>query len=696
MSASAARCWRTARVGHRTAAEGHKVLVVAPFGRDAEAVVHLLRDQRYDAHACVDLDAAAAALDERVGVVLLTEEAMRLGSHALRAALAAQPSWSDIPFILLAARRRSERSGPEGMRARLLDLTGNAIVLERPLGSTSLLSATASAMRSRQRQFETRDRMHELEMSRAALAASEEELRRIADALPVLIAFVDRSGRYRFANRAYEEWFYVSPEDILGLHVREVLGEEAYRLRQTDIRRALAGEAVSMEVPTPRRDGRRRDTEIRYLPRRNARGEVDGFHVFGLDITDRKQTQELLAERVAERTAALQTEMENRARAEAALLQSQKMEAVGQLTGGIAHDFNNMLTGVIGAMDIMKRRIAAGRFNDLDRFMDAATTSAQRAAALTARLLAFSRRQSLDTRAVEIDRLIASLEQLLRRSIRENIELHIVPAADPLWAETDANQLENAILNLTINARDAMPEGGQLTIETRVVELDQAYVATRPDIEPGRYVVIAVSDTGVGMPPELLGKVFDPFFTTKPIGQGTGLGLSMVYGFARQSGGQVRIHSQPGDGTTVSVYLRAVDGPSGREDASTYAAVAEGSGQTVLLVEDDSSVRLLVREVLEELCYETLEAEEPNAAIAILSSDRHIDLMVSDVGLPGMNGRQLAEIARQHRPELPILFVTGYAENAAIRADFLGTNMAMITKPFAIQDLSAKIREMLG
>jgi PAS domain S-box-containing protein len=669
---------------------------VAPFGRDAEAVVRLLRGQGYDADACADLNDVAETLDEHVGVVLLTEEAMRFGAAALQTRLAAQPSWSDIPFILLAARQRSRHSASELLRARLLELTGNAIVLERPLGAASLLSATDSAMRSRQRQFDTRDRMHELEASRAALAASEEELRRIADALPVLIAFVDREGRYRFANRLYEEWFYISPEQMIGRHIAEVLGEDGYEVRRRDIRRALTGEVVRLEVSIPHRDGRRRDAEIRYLPRRTASGEIDGFHIFAIDITDRKQTEEELAERVAERTAALQTEMENRARAEAALLQSQKMEAVGQLTGGIAHDFNNMLTGVIGAMDIMKRRLATGRTDDLERFMDAASTSAQRAAGLTARLLAFSRRQSLDTKPVEIDQLIGSLEQLLQRSIRENIALHIVPAAEPLWAETDANQLENAILNLTINARDAMPEGGQLTIETRAVELDDAYVAARPDVEPGRYVVVAVSDTGVGMPPELLGKVFDPFFTTKPIGQGTGLGLSMVYGFARQSGGQVRIHSQPGVGTSVSLYLRAAQAPSDHDLAAPPAAIAEGSGQTVLLVEDDASVRLLVREVLEELSYAAIEAEEPNAAIAILRSDRHIDLMVSDVGLPGMNGRQLAEVARQHRPDLPILFVTGYAENAAIRADFLGTNMGMITKPFAIHDLSAKIREMLA
>ena len=683
-------------MGHRTAAEGHRVLVVAPFGRDAEAVVRLLREQGYDADACATLDQVAETLDEHVGVVLLTDEALRFGTQALRARLAAQPSWSDVPFILLTARPRSGRSPTEGLRARVLELTSNAIVLERPLGAASLLSATDSAMRSRQRQFDTRDRMRELELSQAALATSEADLRRIADALPVLIAFVDREGRYRFANRLYEDWFYVSPEDMLGRHISEVLGHDDYALRKADIRRALAGELVRLEVSMPHRDGRRREAEIRYLPRRTPAGSIDGFHIFAIDVTERKRTEEDLAQRVAERTAALQTEMENRARAEAALLQSQKMEAVGQLTGGIAHDFNNMLTGVIGAMDIMKRRIAAGRTDDLERFMDAASTSAQRAASLTARLLAFSRRQSLDTRPVEIDSLIGSLEQLLQRSIRENIALRIVPADEPLWAETDANQLENAILNLTINARDAMPDGGQLTIETRVIELDEAYVAVRPDVEPGHYVVIAVSDTGVGMPPELVDKVFDPFFTTKPIGQGTGLGLSMIYGFARQSGGQVRIHSQPGVGTTVSLYLRAVPAPAVQDQPAAPSNIPEGSGQTVLLVEDDPSVRLLVREVLEELRYAPLEAEEPNAAIAILGSGRHIDLMISDVGLPGMNGRQLAEVARQHRPDLPILFVTGYAENAAIRADFLGTNMAMITKPFAIQDLSAKVREMLG
>nr|WP_285236576.1 ATP-binding protein [Sphingobium sp. BHU LFT2] len=370
------------------------------------------------------------------------------------------------------------------------------------------------------------------------------------------------------------------------------------------------------------------------------------------------------------------------------------MEAVGQLTGGIAHDFNNMLTGVIGAIDIMKRRIASGRLDDLDRFMDAASVSAQRAAGLTARLLAFSRRQSLDSRPTDVNALIASLEDLLCRTMSEQISVSILSARDIPPAVVDANQLESAILNLAINARDAMPEGGALTLETSVTILDTKYCQTHPGAMPGRYVVVAVSDSGVGMDEDTLAKVFDPFFTTKPVGQGTGLGLSMVYGFAKQSEGQVRIHSTPGHGTSVKLFLPvAQDGIVGEDDAP--APIHHGDGQTVLLVEDDESVRLLVREVLSELGYKAVEAAEAQSAIRLLDSGHKFDLMITDVGLPGMNGRQLAEVAREHLPALPILFVTGYAENAAIRAGFLGTNMQMISKPFQIEHLSAKIGEML-
>ncbi len=393
--------------------------------------------------------------------------------------------------------------------------------------------------------------------------------------------------------------------------------------------------------------------------------------------------------------ARLKAETAERERAEASLRQSQKMEAVGQLTGGIAHDFNNMLTGVIGSLDFMRRRLAAGKFKDLDRYLDTASASAARAASLTQRLLAFSRRQSLDPMPADINELIVSMSDLMDRAVNERIDLKLVLAPDLPAGVVDTHQLENAILNLVLNARDAMPEGGALTVETSTVDLDEAQAAARPGLSPGRYLVIAVSDTGVGMSPELIEKVFDPFFTTKPLGQGTGLGLSMVYGFARQSGGAAAIHSQVGVGTSVKLFLPTTDARPAPTTAVAGSA-PRGRGERVLVIEDDPAVRMLVREVLEELHYQAVEFADPLAAAPYLASDERIDLMISDVGLPGMSGRELAETARASRPDLPILFITGYAENAAIRAGFLGANMAMVSKPFSFEDLAAKVSQMIA
>jgi signal transduction histidine kinase len=414
------------------------------------------------------------------------------------------------------------------------------------------------------------------------------------------------------------------------------------------------------------------------------------------EAADDLETQ--VRERTAEledALARLKAETAERERAEASLRQSQKMEAVGQLTGGIAHDFNNMLTGIIGSLDLMRRGIATGRIETLDRYMDAASASAGRAAALTQRLLAFSRRQSLDPRPVEINDLIRSMSDLIERAIDEKIDFKVALADDLPAAIIDPHQLENAILNLALNARDAMPDGGALTLETTLADLDQAHVASRPGLSPGSYLMIAVSDTGVGIAPDLIEKVFDPFFTTKPLGQGTGLGLSMVYGFVQQSGGQVRIHSQIGMGTSVKLYLPITDERPAAASAAASAA-PHGDGQRVLVVEDEPAVRMLVREVLEELHYDAVEFADPLAAAPYLASGERIDLMISDVGLPGMSGRELAETARAHRPDLPILFITGYAENAAIRAGFLGANMSMVTKPFSLDELAAKVSQMIG
>ncbi len=382
--------------------------------------------------------------------------------------------------------------------------------------------------------------------------------------------------------------------------------------------------------------------------------------------------------------------------AQEALRQSQKMEAIGQLTGGIAHDFNNMLTGVIGSLDLMRRNIASGRMDRVDRYIDAATVSAQRAAALTSRLLAFGRRQSLDMKAMDVNALVAGMEELLFRTLGEQIELG-TDLAPELWAaSSDENQLESALLNLCINARDAMPNGGKLIIETTNTRLDERYTRDHPEVTPGDYVVLSVTDTGSGMAPTTMDKVFEPFFTTKPVGQGTGLGLSMVYGFARQSGGHVRIYSEVGQGTTVKLFLTRSLGGEALVAAMPSPETPRGSGETVMVVEDDPSVRMIVTELLSEVGYGVLEATDADTAIPILQSNQRIDLLVSDVGLPGMNGRQLAEVARQSRPDLKILFITGYAQNAAVRAGFLADGMDMMTKPFAVDALATKIRDILG
>ena len=400
------------------------------------------------------------------------------------------------------------------------------------------------------------------------------------------------------------------------------------------------------------------------------------IHAVGRDITAEREQAEALA------------------KTEEALRQAQKMEAIGQLTGGIAHDFNNMLTGVIGSLDLIQRNLANGRPERVERYIDAATTSAQRAAALTARLLAFGRRQSLDLQPTDVNTLVSGMEDLLQRTLGEQIALEVHLATNAWPACTDANQLESALLNLCINARDAMPDGGKLTVETRNEHLDERYAREHPEVDPGDYVALSVSDTGIGMAAATLEKVFEPFFTTKPVGQGTGLGLSMIYGFAQQSGGHVRIYSELGQGTTIKLYVPRYRGEVevGSDETS---ATPLGAGETVMIVEDDPSVRLIVLEVLEELGYTAIEATDARQAIPILQSSRRIDLLVSDVGLPGMNGRQLAEVARETRPDLRVLFITGYAQNAAVRGGFLDHGMDMMTKPFAIDALATKIREML-
>ncbi len=389
-------------------------------------------------------------------------------------------------------------------------------------------------------------------------------------------------------------------------------------------------------------------------------------------------------------------EFTERRAAEEALLQSQKMEALGQLTGGIAHDFNNLLAAISGSLELLETRRAQGRSGEFERYIGAAQGATRRAAALTQRLLAFSRRQSLDPRPTDLNQLIAGMEELIRRTVGPQVEVRVSGAPNLWTTRIDPSQLESALLNLCINARDAMaPNGGRLTIATVNRGIDAPTARTR-GVPEGAYVVLSVTDTGTGMTPKVMARVFDPFFTTKPPGEGTGLGLSMIYGFVRQSGGEVRLQSKVGAGTTVRLYLPRHAGAAAVDEPAPAESVGGGAGETVLIIDDEPTVRMLLAEVLADQGYATLEAADGPTGLEILRSAARIDLLVTDVGLPGgLNGRQVADAARAHRPGLKVLFITGYAENAAVGDGSLEPGMDVITKPFALNALGARIHKMM-
>ncbi|WP_200845079.1 PAS domain-containing sensor histidine kinase [Roseomonas sp. 18066] len=495
------------------------------------------------------------------------------------------------------------------------------------------------------------------------------------------------------ATRLFEaSWDEVSDKDFTSLVAHEDRTAAAALLAQ-----AAAGESVTpQELRVQTRDGAFRTLEVSAGP--IGGGAIVGVSLIARDITRRKRNEARLLELNGTLEQRVADEVAKRVRTEEALRQSQKMEAVGQLTGGLAHDFNNLLTGVTGNLELMRRRIMQGRTHDLERYVTAAHGAAERAAALTHRLLAFSRRQTLDPKPTDVNRLVRGMEELVRRTVGPAIEVEPMVAAGGLWPTlVDPGLLENALLNLCINSRDAMPQGGRITIETGNRWLDERAARER-GVPPGQYVSLCVSDTGTGMPPEVIEKALDPFFTTKPIGQGTGLGLSMIYGFARQSGGQVRIYSEVGQGTMVCQYLPRHFGAGEAAEPVPHLEEAPRAeqGETVLVVDDEPTVRMLVSEVLQELGYQVIEAPDGPAALRVLQSPRCIDLLVTDVGLPGgMNGRQVADAARVERPGMKVLFITGFAENAVLSHGHLDPGMHVLTKPFTLEALGNRIRQII-
>ncbi|MBB3999368.1 hybrid sensor histidine kinase/response regulator [Aureimonas pseudogalii] len=488
---------------------------------------------------------------------------------------------------------------------------------------------------------------------------------RVWHATTDLMGTVGFDGFLKSINPAWPRMLGWSEAELLAHPYAELVDPADHAAMADIVRRLRAGEEIAEFVDTLRgRDG------IEHVIMWSATPEIAAgvFHVVGRDVTDQRRMEEQLR-------------------------QSLKMEAVGQLTGGLAHDFNNLLAGISGSLELLQARLAQGRTGDTERYLNAAQGAAKRAAALTHRLLAFSRRQTLDPKPIDIDALVAGMDDLVRRTMGPQIRVETQPG-EAVWpVRVDANQLENALLNLCINARDAMPDGGRLTITTDNRTLDEREAQAR-DLTPGDYVAMCVADTGTGMSPEVVRRAMEPFFTTKPIGVGTGLGLSMIYGFTRQSDGHVAIDSALGRGTTICLFLPRHRGEVGTADAAVAgpAPMATAGGETVLVIDDEPLVRMLVVDVLEELGYTAIEAGDGPSGMKIIQSDTRIDLLVTDVGLPnGMNGRQVADAARVLRPDLKILFVTGYAENAVLNNGHLDAGMQVLTKPFNMDDLARRI-----
>ena len=533
----------------------------------------------------------------------------------------------------------------------------------------------------------------------AALRKSEATFRGLAQAIPNQVWTATADGMLDWVNERTLEYAGVAADMLLGEGWGRMVHPDDLAFASRQWTQAIrSGTAYQTEFRLRRADGSYRWHLARAMPIHNENGSIEHWIGTNTDIEDQKRNEqelsrlnESLESRVTERSAELELATE-------ALRQAQKMEAVGQLTGGIAHDFNNLLTGVIGGVDMLRTRLAQGRVGDIDRYVDAVANSAQRAATLTHRLLAFSRRQPLKPEVVDANALVQSLRELFDRTLGPLIRLRISTSPE-LWPTLcDANQLESALLNLVINARDAMHEGGVLGIETSNYAITPQDAASEPGLVSGDYVRVCVADNGEGMSAEVASKAFEPFFTTKALGEGTGLGLSMSYGFAKQSHGHIRIESEPDKGTRVLLYLPRYAGsrtvPSS-ETADGQPAPLSSKGYTVLVVEDEPVIRELILEVLQDRGWRCLQAADGNAALNLVRSHADIDLLITDVGLPGLDGRLLAERARQEQPALRVLFVTGYAENSIFDMTDADQRMEMLPKPFGVDDLLRAVQGLL-
>jgi PAS domain S-box-containing protein len=677
-----------------------RVLILAPSHRDAPTIAGVLTDAGLASEICTDLVTLRNAFEQGgAGAALIAEEALGREQHVLRACLDRQPPWSDLPVVLVAT-ASSGRSGSlrrDWAGGRFADL-GNATLLERPLRSATLVSALRSALRARRRQYQVREHLREREQNEARLRHHEAELRRLNDTLEQRVEertrkLAESESRFRLLVQSVTDYaiFMLDAEGrvsnwnsgaarIKGYTAAEIAGQHFSRFYTEEDRLAgIPAKALAIaaregryeaEGWRVRKDGSHFWASVVIDVIRDETGKLLGFAKVTRDITERKRAAEVL-----------ETTREQLARA-------QKMEAIGQLTGGVAHDFNNLLSAVLGNLELLETRL--GDDEKARRLAGSAIRAAERGAKLTQQLLAFARKQHLRPEPVDINAIVTGMGDLLSRTIGGTVRLNVVLQSGIWPAIADVSQIELMILNLAINARDAMPLGGSLIIETANVT-----PAERPaDLASGDFIRIAVTDSGTGMSPEVLAKAFEPFFTTKEIGKGTGLGLAQVYGAVKQLGGDVRIRSRLGEGTTVSIYLPRTQRVPVGADADAAEPAPQRTRARILLIDDDPDVREVVAAGLEGLGYHVRVVSNARAGLEFIDhGGESVDVLVVDFAMPQMNGMEFARAAGARRPALPIVFITGYVEQALNgEIDRFGV---VVKKPFKMAQLAGAVEAAL-
>jgi PAS domain S-box-containing protein len=659
-----------------------RALILAPIGRDSEIAAGVLLEAGIKSVSCDCIETLVAELESGAGFVLVTEEAF-LGSdlRGLSAWINSQPEWSDMPFVLLTHRGGGLERNPDA--GRFLNTLGNVTFLERPFHPTTLVSLGQSALRGRRRQYDARARLEELQ-------ESEDHFRHTVELNPQVAWTAAPDGEVDQMSPRWLEWtgrtgigtdvnFAIHPDDV-----GPVMAAWSHS--------CATGTPYDVEARVRMKDGGWHWMHSRAMPRRDGSGNIIKWYGTTDDIHERKAIEEDLRQSRADLQSAnetLEARVDQRTREREAALaklhEAQKLETLGQLTGGVAHDFNNLLTPVIGNLDLLRRRLPAG--DKSHRLIDGALQAASRAGTLVQRLLAFARRQDLQPRAVEIGVLLDGMTDLLQRSIGPTVKVRFdsQPGLPP--ARVDPNQLELAILNLAINARDAMPSGGTLWIEAR-----SETVGTDERLRPGDYVCITVRDTGTGMSPETLARAIEPFFSTKGVGQGTGLGLSMVHGLAAQLGGMLDIKSEPGEGTAAAIWLPVSTDTPATEVGDEATVTLAREAATILLVDDEDMVRTGTAEMLTDLGYEVVQASSGAEALRMLRSGVEVELLISDFLMPGMNGVALIEHATALAKDMKVLLVTGYSTIA----EGPGAQFPRLGKPYGQAELSRRIADLLN